>query len=96
MKKGVKGEICYPADNSYSVLLKDNSKAYLASTLGDYSSPVTVLGDPYLQQVETFGRIHTHEFVNVLFEGEIYRVLNTFHDSFESMVESVEFDRKTL
>jgi hypothetical protein len=75
------GKTLYPCDNSYIHRVEDNKEMYLqlaACATGD-SKPVKIVSMPYMFTFTELGMGElTHEFVDVEYEGVIYRVLNTF------------------
>jgi len=70
----------YPADNSRSVCLTDPNITD-PRLAGDYRSGaklVQIISKPYKVYIDDWG--HEGEFINVLYEGNKYRVLNYIQD----------------
>jgi len=73
----------YPRDNSYCICLTDDKikNPFLAGTSTIERKLVNIISSPYTQSIQGFYNEHEYEFVNVLYEGIKYRVLNDFTDS---------------
>jgi hypothetical protein len=105
-QKSIIGKKFYPVNNSYSsIISKDKAKErfYLAGTVTTTPVLVEAVSEPYEESIENIvGEQKTYTFINVSFEGNIYRILyiegikdrNTFcsseHDG--SMIDDEDYD----
>lgn len=94
MKKGKIGEFLYPSDNGYSKNLTNifhKGEIMLAGNAWKKPELVEVISEPYKSTVSYVGITPTeHEFVNVKFNGEIYRVLNMFYNDLHEREDEIE------
>lgn len=94
MKKGKIGEFLYPSDNSYSKNLTNifhKGEIILAGSFWKKPELVEVISESYKSTVSMICcEQKEHEFVNVKFKGEIFRVLNMFYNNLDEREEEIE------
>lgn len=73
------GKFYYPVDNSWQKsLTNDNEYPCLAGMNDGSRVLVLIVSAPYNELIEFIGKTYLNTFVNVLYNGNIYRVLNYF------------------
>lgn len=89
------GQIMYPIDNSYLMCITTEGKGErLAGVFGVEALPCKIVSAPYNDNLEKRhpafdeNRSDIHEFIDVEYNGDIYSILNFFHESYESMIKS--------
>lgn len=87
MKQFNIGDECYTIDNSYIWNKTKNCDGHLTQSLAgtDMIDPVKVrvVSEPYnLEIINLLGEQHTHQFIDVEYNGDIYRVLNHLTNKF--------------
>jgi hypothetical protein len=81
------GQELYPLDNSWlENITNPGWHEYLAGVRGELAKRVKVVSLPFVHNVNFSNEEYRKEFVNVEFEGQVFRVLNKFHDSEDDMV----------
>ncbi len=93
------GEIWYPVDNSYLLCKTTKGKdCRLAGVMGVEALPCKIVSPPYsdnlVKRQPAFdkNRGGIHEFIDVEYAGEIYSILNIFHESYAYMVQMKNYN----
>lgn len=74
------GDMLYPCDNSFIHNVTENKAGDILLAGSQYTSAkqVKIISPPYKETINIWNGPIEYEFVNVKYEDNIYRVLNTF------------------